>query len=182
MDEELQRLNGFTVSSSFAQRRARFLEFYERKTDEQKAEMWLSTTGKPIGIPGEIYFSGRSFRYYRWPRASFNGLSNYRKSRVLMVLYLYHKNNPTVAVTSRQIAMLSGASHAYCRARMGKFFTWGYVGGEVRHVKERPGWQCVYWIEGKGVNWCENVLPSEMREAIEQEIIDRYAAMEQAME
>ncbi|MBA7647904.1 hypothetical protein ES703_55683 [subsurface metagenome] len=103
-------------------------------------------------------------------KATFRGVHNAAKTKVLMVLYDRElQKGVSTGLTARQLHFESGVNYDTLRSRLGKWHGWGYVS---RRGKDdgagRATWY--YYLAARGKRFLEDRVPRDVLKRYESEI------------
>ncbi len=107
----------------------------------------------------------------RWGphEATFNGIHNASKSKVLITLYHHrHKLGNNGGLSLRELSIYSGVPYSYLESRLGKWAKWKYVLRKVKMGGNRPVF--CYEIAARGEKFVEIRIPADRREDYVKEI------------
>lgn len=95
-------------------------------------------------------------------KASFHGIHNASKSKVLIVLYwLKNTVGDNTGLSVKELAEKSGCNYDYLKTRLGKWHDWRYVSRRaVGQVVGRPIYK--YSIAQRGEHFIEDIIPKDI--------------------
>ncbi len=103
-------------------------------------------------------------------KATFKGVHNAVKTKVLMVLYDRElQKGISTGLTARQLHFESGVNYDTLRSELGKWHSWGYVSRRGKDDGQgRAIWH--YYLAARGKHFLENRVPAKVLKRYQSEL------------